>query len=175
MMPSSSRGGASPGAVFSQLELQRQLFDTLIKKISSNASLLLALRQTGNAVGKPSSSVSSQSKILFLSNERSRNKILELVEDSRALGAAALQLEANFQSTAHAHIAETRARIVHLVEVAGRHSSYCSPELIRQIKMTIDNANTEIERMQAMTEQIRKAAASLLDPVQQVLAVIKDV
>ena len=72
-MPSSSRGGASPGAVFSQLELQRQLFDTLIKKISSNASLLLALRQTGNAVGKPSSSVSSQSKILFLSNERSRN------------------------------------------------------------------------------------------------------
>jgi hypothetical protein len=174
-MPSSSRGDASPGAVFSQLELQRQLFDSLIKKISSNASLLLALQQTGNAAGKSCSSVPSQSKILFLSNERSRNKILELVENSRALGAAALELEANFQLTARTHIVETRARVVHLVEVAGRHSSYCSPELIQQIKMTIDNANTEIERMQAMTEQISKAAASLLDPVQQVLAVIKDV
>ena len=174
-MPSSSRGGASPGAVFSQLELQRQLFDTLIKKISSNASLLLALQQTGGAARKSSASAQTPSNILFLSNERSRNKILELVEDSRALGAAALELEANFQLTAHAHIVETRARIIHLVEVAGRHSSYCSPELIRQSKMTVDNANTEIERLQAMTEQINKAAASLLDPVQQVLAVIKDV
>ncbi len=174
-MPSSSQGGAIPGAVFSQLELQRQLFDSLIKKISANASLLLALQQTGSAIGKSSSPMPAQSNILFLSNERSRNKILELIEDSRALGAAALELEADFQSTAHAHIVETRTRVVHLVEVAGRHSAFCSPELIRQIKTTIDNANTEIERMQAMTEQISKAAASLLDPVQQVLAVIKDV
>jgi hypothetical protein len=174
-MPSFSQGGAIPGAVFSQLELQRQLFDSLIKKISSNASLLLALQQTGSDARKSSSSVQTPSNILFLSNERSRNKILELIEDSRALGAAALELESDFQSTTHAHIVETRARVVHLVEVAGRHSAFCSPELIRQIKTTIDNANAEIERMQSMTEQISKAAASLLDPVQQVLAVIKDV
>ena len=174
-MPSSSQGGAIPGAVFSQLELQRQLFDSLIKKISSNASLLLALQQTGRAATTSSSRARPQSNILFLSNERSCSKIRELIEDSRALGAAALELEADFQSTANAHISETRARVVHLVEVAGRHSAFCSPELIRQIKTTIDNANTEIERMQTMTEQISKAAARLLDPVQQVLAVIKDV
>lgn len=174
-MSSSSQGGAIPVAVFSQLKLQRQLFDSLIKKISSNASLLLALQQTGSAASKSPSSVEPQSNILFLSNELSRNKILELIEDSRALGAAALALEADFQSTARAHIVETRSRVVHLVEVAGRHSAFCSPELIWQIKRTIDNANTEIERMQVMTEQISEAAASLLDPVQQVLAVIADV
>ncbi len=174
-MPSSSQGGAIPGAVFSQLELQRQLFDSLIKKISANASLLLALQQTGGATGKSPLAAPRQDKILFLSNERSRSKIRELIEDSRALGAAALELEADFQSTARTHIVETRARVVHLIEVAGRHSAYCSPALIRQIKTTIDNANAEIERMQTMTEQISQAAANLLGPVQQVLDVVQDV
>ncbi|NDP58059.1 MAG: hypothetical protein GZ090_01700 [Oxalobacteraceae bacterium] len=174
-MPSSSQGGAIPGAVFSQLALQRQLFDSLIKKISANASLLLALQQTGGRGKNAPASAPRQDKILFLSNERSRHKIRELIEDSRALGAAALELEADFQSTANAHIIETRASVVHLIEVAGRHSAFCSPELIEQIKTTIDNANLEIERMQIMTEQISQAAASLLDPVQQVLAVVQDV
>ena len=174
-MLSSSQGGAIPGAVFSQLKLQQQLFDSLIKKISTNASLLIALQQTSGTGSDSSASVQPQSNILFLSYERSRDRIHELIEDSRALGTAALDLEADFRSTADAHIVETRARVVHLVEVAGRHSAFCSPDLIQQIKTTIDNANTEIERMQAMTEQISKAAASLLDPVQQVLAVIKDV
>ncbi|MFT5534201.1 MAG: hypothetical protein ACI8WM_001918 [Burkholderiaceae bacterium] len=175
MMPSSSQDGAIPGAVFSQLKLQQQLFDSLVNKISSNASLLLALQQTSCAASTPLVTMRLQSNILFLSNERSRNKVRELIEDSRALGAAALELEADFQSIAHKHIVETRARVVHLIEVAGRHSVFCSPELISQIKTTIDNANAEIERMQMMTEQISRAAASLLDPVQRVLTVIQDV
>lgn len=173
-MSSSGQGGAIPGAVFSQLKLQQQLFDSLIKKISTNASLLIALQQTGGGSSDSSASPQPRNNILFLPNERSRNRIHELIEDSRALGAAALELEADFRSTTDAHIVETRARVVHLVELAGRHSAFCSPDLIGQIKTTIDNANTEIERMQTMTERISKAAASLLDPVQQVLAVIKD-
>lgn len=169
-MPTSPKGSNATGAVLSQLALQRELFDALIRKISRNALLLLTLQKTA----AEDNASPDAGKVVFLCKERCRSQINELVDDSRALGAAALELESDFQATANTHIAETRARVVHLVEVASRHSAYCSPELIRQIKLTIDNANAEIEHMRAMTEQIAQAAAALLDPVQQVLAVIGD-
>ncbi|GAA4032760.1 hypothetical protein [Actimicrobium antarcticum] len=178
-MLSTGNGGAAFGAVFSQLELQRVLFELLLKKISENTARLLTLQQS--RVGMAASAEGNISprrdprKVVLLSEERSRSEIRELVDDSRALGVSALELEADFRATANSHIAETRARVVHLVEVAARNRAFCTPELVQQIKISIDKANAEIEQLQHMTEQIRLAAAALLDPVERVLAVIGDV
>lgn len=178
-MLSSDSTGAAFGAVFSQLELQRVLFELLIKKISENTARLLTLQRANGAIrltpdaGLPSGR--DYQKVVLLSDERSRSEIRELIADSRALEASALELEADFRATANSHIAETRARVVHLVEVAARNRAFCTPELVHQIKVSIDKANTEIEQLQRMTEHISRAAAALLDPVGRVLAMIGDV
>jgi hypothetical protein len=165
-----SGGSDMPGAIFSQLELQHALFQSLLQKILSNKLSLMTILSpsAGGPVGYVKSP--SETNVLRITNARARAEIRTLVADSRALSILAVELESDFILAANAHIVQTSSRVVHLVEVASRNAAFCSADVVVRIQTSIDNANAEIARVAELIRQIGAAADTVRDVAGKIIA-----
>lgn len=165
-----SSGGDMPGAIFSQLELQHALFQSLVQKVRNNKLSLMAILLPSSNGPAGQFARTPETNVLRIANARVRAEIRAIVADSRALSILAIELESDFILAANAHIVQTSNRVVHLVDVASRNAAFCSADVVARIKISIDNANVEISRVAELIRQIGAAADTVRDLTAKIVA-----
>lgn len=154
-------------AIYSQLELQRATFDLLAQELyQKKARLAVLRRQVANTATVPygggdGATGRSKGKVVSLALARFQGEIRQLLAQTDSLAGQAATLEEDLRSSGERHIAETRLRVVSLVTIASRSAHACSPAVVLQIKLAIDDANAEIVRVLDLMDLANHAATRL--------------
>lgn len=157
----------SPGAqaLFLPLAAQPAVFDALTRQIDERRSRLAVLAgydAAGRSRFPAGAGRNGKPQVIHLAQARAQFDVQRLEREIGALEAEAQARGADFRLAGARHIAETQRRVVSMVALGRRGRGQCSPAMVLQIQIAIEDANAEIDRIHDLMALAERAAHELL-------------